>query len=435
MFGLVGLTFSSWLSRLPSIRADLGISSGELGGLLVVGAVGATVSVVSAGALVVRFGNRTVLTAATAATVVGFVLIGVSTVVANPALFAVGVFVNGLAGPAANVPINLDAALVEKHVGRAIMPHFHAAFSVGAAVGALTAAAFAHAHVSVAVQVIVVAVVSAAARFAIVAPCTALAHEAEAEGRAEVVAGGRGSSVRTALAAWREPRTVMIGLVVLAAALSEGSAGDWLSIAVVDGFDEKEAVGAVAYASFIAAMTVLRIAGPQVIGRWGRVAVLRGSGVLSLVGLALFGFAPTLVLAWVGILAWGLGAALANPIGISAASDDPRHAAARVSVVTSFASFSKLGAPPLLGLVADATGARHALMLICAAMVVSLVFAGQVRPLGASVPPVPPIPPVPPAEMSNSAPRFEESGAEFDISAEGSAGVSADREPLRSRRG
>ena len=48
----------------------------------------------------------------------------------------------------------------------------------------------------------------------------------------------RAAAIATALDSWREPRTLLIGVVVMAAALSEGSANDWLSLAVVDGFDQ-----------------------------------------------------------------------------------------------------------------------------------------------------------------------------------------------------
>ena len=93
-------------------------------------------------------------------------------------------------------------------------------------------------------------------------------------------------------------------------------------------------------------------------------------------GLLLFGFAPTFALAGVGIVLWGFGAALAVPVGIAAASDDPMRAAGRVAVVSSFASVASIAAPPLLGIAAASTGARHALALIAVAMVASVLLAG-----------------------------------------------------------
>ncbi|MBM7817701.1 MFS family permease [Cellulosimicrobium cellulans] len=382
-FGLFGVIGASWMSRLPSVREALGISASQLGLLLVVGGLGSLVSVVSAGAVVARFGSRTTLVVATVGNVVGFGLVALGTGTGGVVLFAAGAFLNGVCGALTNVPINICAASVEQHVGRAILPHFHAAFSIGAACGALVAAVFSWAHVGITAQILVVTLAVTVTRAVLIAPATALAPDRVDDGAAPSAATSprRGAGVRAALAAWREPRTLLIGLVLLASSLSEGSAGNWLSIAVVDGFEVREALGAVAYGTFVGAMTVFRFAGTRLIDRFGRVAVLRASGVSALVGLLVFGLAPSLPLAWVGIVLWGCGAALANPVAIAAASDDPAHAAPRVAVATSFSTVAMLTAPPLLGLMVDQVGARHMLLVICAATVLSLAVAGQVRPL------------------------------------------------------
>ncbi|WP_286218438.1 MFS transporter [Paraoerskovia sediminicola] len=223
----------------------------------------------------------------------------------------------------------------------------------------------------VAVQFTVIAVVMATVRIALV---PAMVHDTVRRDRSPVTdpvagvaaaaatapvpgaSGARRTSVRTrvgrvgaSLAAWSEPRTLLIGVVIFAAAFSEGAANDWLSIAVVDGFEQTEAVGGLVFGTFVAAMTVMRLAGTRLIDRFGRVPVLRASGGVAIVGLLLFGFAPSLGLAGLGVVLWGFGAALVVPIGIAAASDDPEQAASRVSVVSAFMSMSSLAAPPSSG--------------------------------------------------------------------------------------
>lgn len=406
LFGIVGI---SWMTRLPSIREALGVSSAQLGLILIVGAVGALFAVMSTGAIVSRFGSRRTLVAATVVNLVALLVVAWGTATGSVGLFAVGAFANGVSGALMNVPINLNGAMVEQRVGRAILPHFHAAFSIGAGAGALVGAAFSWAEIHIAVQLVIVTALVALARVFLIRPATVFAPENQVTVSAEVAAEvadapagsatepaaahgvtdapatpparRRGAGLRTALSAWREPRTILIGVVLLAASLSEGSAGNWLSISMVDGFAVREAVGAMAYGTFVAAMTVFRFAGTGLIDRFGRVAILRASGVSALVGLLLFGLAPGLPLAWFGIVLWGCGAALANPIAIAAASDDPAHAPARVSVVTSFISFGSLTAPPVLGLLADTIGGRHALLTITVAAVLSIALAGWVKPL------------------------------------------------------
>ena len=70
--------------------------------------------------------------------------------------------------------------------------------------------------------------------------------------------------------AWREPRTLLIGLLVLCFAFTEGTANEWLAIALVDGHGASEAVGALGFACFVTAMTVARTAGAPLLSRYGR---------------------------------------------------------------------------------------------------------------------------------------------------------------------
>ncbi|MCD5346090.1 sugar MFS transporter [Agromyces sp. S2-1-8] len=383
-FALFGFIQVSWMSRMPSIRTALDISALQLGSLLIIGGIGSLIGALTIGAIVARFGSRNVLVAGTVGNVVGFGLDAAGLTGWGLGFFVAGMFVNGLCGAFVNVPININAAAVEQRLGRAVLPQFHAAFSIGAAGGALIAGAFAFAEVHVATQVVVVTAAVTVLRALLITPSTAYTARqpvSTATGSVDAAATGARNrqAVRSALGAWLEPRTLLLGVVLLAASLAEGAATTWLTLAVVDGFASTEAIGAVAYGTFVGAMTVFRFVGTGLIDRFGRVAVLRASGVSSLVGLALFVFGPNLAIAWVGIVLWGCGTALGNPIAISAASDDPSRAGQRVSVVTSFSTISSLAAPPLLGLLADEVGARYALLAVGAVMILSLSVAGQVR--------------------------------------------------------
>ena len=176
----------------------------------------------------------------------------------------------------------------------------------------------------------------------------------------------------------------MIGLMVLAAALTEGSANDWLALSVVDGFSTSDALGALAFGLFVASMTAMRFAGTHLLDRFGRVPVLRLCAGLALVGLVVFALAPSLPLAVVAIVLWGLGAALGFPVGMSAAADDPARSAARVSVVSTIGYVAFLAGPPVLGLLADHVGYRMALLTIAAPLVLSLILSPVAAPLPAA---------------------------------------------------
>ncbi|QIK82690.1 MFS transporter [Sanguibacter sp. HDW7] len=385
LFALLGLMMSSWLSRLPSIRLGLGLSEGELGVILVVGSVGSLLLVAAAGPLVERFGVSRIFHVSTVGFGLALSLLALGVQASSVPLVAAGIFLNGATWALNNVPLNLESAKIERAVGRTILPQFHAFFSVGALAGTGVGAACSALGVPAAAQLAVSAVVVVVWRI-LALPAVIARRDAPS------ASPGAARASRTGLAAWREPRTLLLGVVVLAASMSEGSANDWLSIAVVDDLGATEAVGAVVFGVFLGSMTAFRLAGAGLVDRWGRVVVLRGSALVSIVGLATFGLAPGLVVASVGVAMWGFGAALAYPLVIAAASDDPVRAAGRVSVVSAFASVASIAAPPLLGFVAEHLTTRTALMLVLVPLVAAVLVAGRARPLVPEPAPAPLVP-------------------------------------------
>ena len=135
--------------------------------------------------------------------------------------------------------------------------------------------------------------------------------------------------------AWLEPRTVLIGIMVFALAVTEGTANDWLAVALIDGYDVPHWMGVAGFGLFLAAMTLARVVGPVVLDRYDRVPVLWATMAAAALGVVVIVYGGPL--APLGIVLWGLGASLGFPVGMSAASDDEVNAPARVSVVSTIA--------------------------------------------------------------------------------------------------
>lgn len=129
----------------------------------------------------------------------------------------VGLFALGVGNGTWDVAMNVEGSAVEQALGRAIMPRFHAGFSVGTVAGALIGAAMVALHVSATVHLTAVA--------AIVAVAGPLAVRDFLPDRDAAAEHGEH---RHPLTAWTEPRTVLIGLFVFAAAFTEGTGNDWL---------------------------------------------------------------------------------------------------------------------------------------------------------------------------------------------------------------
>jgi fucose permease len=187
-------------------------------------------------------------------------------------------------------------------------------------------------------------------------------------------------STKSSGTAWLEPRTLALGLMVLTFTVAEGSANDWLSLALIDGYDVAHWTGVAGYAVFVIAMTAGRVTGPVVLDRFGRAPVLWASAAAAAAGILLVVFGGHPVVVVVGVVVWGLGAALGFPVGISAAADDAARSAARVSVVSTIGYGAFLAGPPLLGALADRVGTLDALLAVAFLMVPAALTAFAARP-------------------------------------------------------
>ncbi|MBT1004231.1 MFS transporter [Paenarthrobacter sp. DKR-5] len=371
IFGLNGMVFASWAARIPAVTATLGLSSGEMGALLLVTAVGSLISLPLSGTVVARIGTAHAVRAGGLLAAVGGVSIALSLLAVSVPGVAAGLFLFGAGVGLWDVSQNLEGAEVERRLRRTVMPQFHAGFSGGAFVGAMIGAGLAKLDVGLPVHLLAIAGIVVV--LVLVAPRYFLPDRPHAP--------AAGSPQPRGATAWREGRTLLIGLVVLGAALTEGAANDWLAKATVDGLHATQAVGALMFAVFVASMTAFRFVGARFIDRYGRVLVLRASLGAALAGLVAFVLVPNVWLAAVGAVLWGAGAALGFPVGMSAAADDPARAAARVSVVSTIGYTAFLAGPPVLGFIGDHVGVRNALLAVGVVIVASLVTIPAARPL------------------------------------------------------
>ncbi|MEJ3658439.1 MFS transporter [Actinomycetes bacterium KLBMP 9759] len=367
-FGANGLGFASFISRTPAIRDTLGLSIAQMGLLLLCLSVGAVTGLPLSGPIVHRLGAGKGVLAGALSVGLGLALLATGLFTATVLPAGIGLAFAGLGSGVWDVAMNVEGADVERRLGRSLMPRLHAAFSLGTVTGAGLGAASAALGVAVGAQVVLIAVVVPVAAFVVTRRFLPV-----------VESGSEEKAGLGAFAAWREPRTLVVGLMVLGFAFTEGSANDWIALALVDGHGASETVGAVAFAFFVTAMTIGRMFGGSALERFGRVPVLRTTAVIAVAGLALVIFGGSTPVALAGALLWGIGASLGFPVGMSAAADDPVRAAARVSVVSSIGYTAFLAGPPLIGLISDHNGILSGLLVVLGALLLGLLAAGAAR--------------------------------------------------------
>ena len=367
-FVLNGLVFASWVSRIPEVRESFDLSNGALGLLLLLIAIGSVVALPMTGALIGRWGTVRVIRSGVAVAVLG---LGAASLALGSSLpvTGAGLLLYGVGIGVWDVSMNVEGAEVERHLRRTVMPRFHAGFSLGTVLGALSGAAL-----------VALDVPSQAHLLGVLAIAGALAWTRASAFLPVPERDPDAAPAASAASAWLEPRTLLIGVMVLALALTEGTANDWLAIALVDGHDVSHAVGVAGFGLFVAAMTATRFAGSVLLDRFGRPLVLWCTMAVAAVGVLLIVLGDGPVVA-IGIVLWGAGASLGFPVGMSAAADDPVRAAARVSVVSTIGYAAFLAGPPLLGFVGDQVGTLRALLVVAVLLVpAALVVPAARRP-------------------------------------------------------
>lgn len=371
VFGINGFAFASWMSRVPDVKETLDLTPGMLSILLLSVSVGSLLGLPVAGRIAHRIGARNTVRLGMVLVVPGIVLAAVA-VQAQASMYLVmpGLFLLGLGSGVWDVAQNLEGTIIERALGRAIMPWFHAAFSGGTVLAALIGAALVWLQVPLVAHLSGVAVLTLFTVLWGTRSFLPAFDDGEAESDTGAAAPG---------SAWLEPRTLLIGLMVLAAAFAEGTANDWMAVAFVDGHGVSNALGVVALAVFLSFMTAGRILGTRLLDRYGRVAVLRILFGAAIVGCLMVVFGTTWV-AFVGCAIWGLGASLGFPVGMSAAADDPARAPLRLSVVSTIGYTAFLAGPPLLGFLGDHFGVLNALLVVGAVSVLAILVVPVARP-------------------------------------------------------
>ena len=382
---------ASWVTRTPAIRDHLGASTAQMGLILFGLSIGSMVGILSSGALVARFGARAIAALGTAAIVAAMPLIGLGALADVGGLVALGLFFFGAGMGSGEVALNVEGAAIEAINRKTFLPLLHGFFSFGTVIGAGAGIAATATGFDVVTHLILVGVVTAALFGVSIRRLPAGTGKVQRREVAEAEAESKPRSART-LALLRDKRLLCIGYIVLAMALAEGTANDWLPLLMVDGHGFAPAMGSTVYLVFAAAMTVGRFCGGAVVDRFGRAPVLAASAVSGAIGLAVVAFVDVPWAAMAAVVLWGLGASLGFPVALSAAGSSGREsgeqsanadadAAARVSLAATIGYLAFLAGPPTLGLIGEDFGLRNALVVPLVIVVLAVAASPALRPV------------------------------------------------------
>ncbi|UOQ57186.1 MFS transporter [Leucobacter allii] len=400
VFTLLGFGFGSWLSRLPATRDHLGASTLEMSVLGFILAGGSVLGLLVSGRSVAGLGPRRALAIGVLVQFVAMPAAALLLWFGLPVPGAACLAVYGFAFSTCDVAMNVSGANAERALGKPRMPLLHAGYSLGSVaamgVGALAEVLRVPVPVHLGIGYILIAAGALLALRAVPredgAPRAARpvptrtgsipipsAASADAE-RSAASEASEGDAPRRGRSPWRDPRVLAIGLIAMTMALAEGTASDWLSLALADGRGLPNADATLVLGGFFVAMMLTRIAGSWLLTRFGRVLVLRAGSALVVLGVAAVILVDAPWTAVLGAILWGVGAALGFPIGISAAADDPARAVRNVAAVSAIAYTALLLGPMVIGFLGEHLGLLTAFWPIAGFALLPLILARSAEP-------------------------------------------------------
>jgi fucose permease len=348
-----GAIFANMVPRLPGIKTDLALTNTDYGVVVAAFPTGALVAGLAAGAAIRRFTSARM---AVAGTIGIAVLVFVAASSTTPVLLAVALFIGGACDAVTDVAQNAQGLRVQRAYGRSIINSLHAVWSAGAVLGgAMGAAAIAlnvprATHLGVS-AVLFIGVGLAAYPFLLRGPD---------EGGAPAPVPSSGDGPR------RRVHGVLLLLVVIAIAdaVVEDSGSSWATLYLGD-LGAAGGAAALGYIALLSFQFVGRLVGDRVVDRVGERAVARGGGLLTAAGMGIALAFPTVPGTIAGFAAAGLGIATVVPAAFHAADQLPGlRPGSGLTAVAWLMRIGFVGAPPIVGMIADATSLRVGLLLV-----------------------------------------------------------------------
>ncbi|MGI4984038.1 MAG: MFS transporter [Janthinobacterium lividum] len=342
-FFIAGFGVSAWAPLVPFVKTRIGLDDGALGLLLLCLGVGSILAMPVAGGLATRFGCRRVIACAAVAMCAMLPLL--ATVTSLPVL-VVALFLSGAAIGCLDCTVNIQAVIVERASGKAMMSGFHGLYSLGGIAGAAGMTGLLSVGVS-------------PWRAALCVSCLALIATAYATPRAL----GYGSERSGPAFAMPRGIVLLIGLFCFIVFLAEGAMLDWSAVFLSSVRQVPSIYAGLGYVAFAATMTVGRLTGDAVVGRLGRQTVVTGGALLAAAGLALATMVPAWPAALAGYALVGAGCANIVPVMYSLCGRQtamPEHIA--VPAISTLGYAGILVGPALIGFVAHGTGLSIALL-------------------------------------------------------------------------
>jgi len=343
-FFVNGFLYANCTGRLPELKDYFNVSNSVLGTMLFTTAIGALVAMPLTGWLTTRYnsGKLTIWSGLLFCCIVPLIPYS-----QNPWVGRMAFFMTGFFSGAMDITMNGQAVFVERIYKKTIMSSFHAAWSIGMALGAGVGALFANYHFPLWPHLLCMSAVSIIT-LAIVSPIIIRNQTGNI-----VEKGTKESKQKIPFLIW------LVAIIGFCGMTGEGSVVDWSAIYMHTVVGKTKAFSALAIGSFGTAMTIGRLFGDHLIRKAGKQLILFCSCCAAIAGLSialLFVSAPAVL---VGLFLVGAGLSNVVPVIYSTAGNIKGiEPAAGIAIASTIGYSGFFVGPPAIGYLADGFGLR-----------------------------------------------------------------------------
>lgn len=354
-FFVSGFGYSSWVSRIPHIQAQLNLSEAEFGAVLFAFPIGLMFTMPFTGKLLNKYSSRYIM-------LLGAIMFNI--VLALPGLVAfvwqlvLVLLIFGASRNLFNLSINAQSLEVQKLYAKSIITRFHAVWSIAVFSGAglgyvMVTQKIAPSHHLLGVSVFMMAV-------------TAFFYP--------MCIHNQPVPVKKKFFALPEKNLIKFALICFVSMACENTMYDWSGIYFENILKASPKLTSAAFVFFATAVTLGRLFGDFGVMRFGTKKILLYSGILLTAGFAICFMLPYAYPTILGYVLIGFGVSCVVPLVFSIAGRNPDlDSGTAITSISTIGYFGFLLVPPMVGVISEYLSMKWA-FLVMAVLGVLMIF-------------------------------------------------------------
>ncbi|MEO6229369.1 MAG: MFS transporter [Ferruginibacter sp.] len=346
LFSSSSLLFGTWVASIPGIKERMAFTDGSLGLSLLLSPLGAITGMLLSTRVFskIQVGKWMMF---------GYILLSFIMIMqinsVNRLMFWTCLYFFGMVSFLNGVSSNATVNLLEKRHHKLLMSTCHGMYSLGGAVSAGFAALCFSIHIPSRIQIALVAIIIIS---------IIIGNRKLLLANIEVIHSRSGIKL---------PSLTILGIsfICMVSFMAEGCVADWSAIYMKEILHAPKQFLSLGYAGFSIAMTLGRLNGDTLIGKYGSKNIVIGGSLLSALGFLIVVLAPFVSLAIAGYVLIGFGCCCIVPVLFRTSANIPG-----VSTVEGFAMVTTGGlvgfltGPSIIGFISEQTNLSQALSLL-----------------------------------------------------------------------